>query len=160
MTFQIQECRFQNHRCRVQMTEWGERFDALVERKTADAREAAIAPLVTDRDETGDRLAGIGNAWSRAMFGGLFYVSPSASGVLPATSLVFVQSRDGNTVTPDPASLGGGEADKHLIYEGLSRVAADAVLAGARSIGAARDLDGQLRRHAGDRGREPGGGGV
>ena len=36
--------------------------------------------------------------------------------------------------TADPSSLGGGEADKHLIYEGLSRVAADAVLAGARTI--------------------------
>ena len=31
-------------------------------------------------------------------------------------------------------SLGGGETDKHLIYEGLSRVAADAVLAGAETI--------------------------
>ncbi len=117
------------------MADWEERFDALVERKTAEAREAAIAPLVTDRDETGDRLAGIGNAWSRAMFGGLFYVSPSASGDLPATNLVFVQSRDGNTVTNDPSTLGGGKVDTHLIYEGLSRVAADAVLVGARTIG-------------------------
>ena len=49
-------------------------------------------------------------------------------------SLVFVQSRDGNTVAPDPAALGGGDTDKHLIYEGLSRVAADAVLAGAGSV--------------------------
>ena len=31
-------------------------------------------------------------------------------------------------------ALGGGETDKHLIYEGLSRVAADAVLAGAETI--------------------------
>ncbi|MGH9141976.1 MAG: dihydrofolate reductase family protein [Vicinamibacterales bacterium] len=67
------------------------------------------------------------------MFGGLFYLSPSAAAGLPATSLVFVQSRDGNTVTGDPSSLGGGEADRHLIYEGLSRVAADAVVAGART---------------------------
>ena len=46
-------------------------------------------------------------------------------------SLVFVQSQDGNTGTNNPAELGGGATDKHLIYEGLSRVAADAVLAGA-----------------------------
>jgi riboflavin biosynthesis pyrimidine reductase len=46
-------------------------------------------------------------------------------------SLVFVQSRDGNTVADDPAQLGGGETDTHLIYEGLSRVDVDAVLAGA-----------------------------
>ena len=122
----------------MKSAEWEERFDALVERKTAEAREAAIAPLVTDRDETGGRLAGIGSAWSRAMFGGLFYVSPSASGHLPATNLVFVQSRDGNTVTNDPSTLGGGKVDTHLIYEGLSRVAADAVLVGARTIGGGR----------------------
>ncbi len=134
----MSECRVQNQECRVQIADWEERFDALVERKTAEAREAAIAPLVTDRDETGDRLAGIGNAWSRAMFGGLFYVSPPASGDLPATNLVFVQSRDGNTVTNDPSTLGGGKVDTHLIYEGLSRVAADAVLAGARTIAGGR----------------------
>ena len=41
------------------------------------------------------------------------------------------QSRDGNTDAENPGDLGGGPTDKHLIYEGLSRVAADAVLAGA-----------------------------
>ena len=46
-------------------------------------------------------------------------------------SLVFVQSRDGNTVADNPSTLGGGDTDKHLVYEGLSRVDADAVLAGA-----------------------------
>jgi 5-amino-6-(5-phosphoribosylamino)uracil reductase len=44
---------------------------------------------------------------------------------------VFVQSREGNTVADDPSMLGGGATDKHLIYEGLSRVDADAVLSGA-----------------------------
>jgi riboflavin biosynthesis pyrimidine reductase len=53
---------------------------------------------------------------------------------VPATSLVFVQSKDGNTGAADPSTLGGGITDKHLIYEGLSRVAADAVLAGAETI--------------------------
>ncbi len=51
-----------------------------------------------------------------------------------ALSLVFVQSNNGNTGATDPESLGGGATDKHLIYEGLSRVAADAVLAGARTV--------------------------
>jgi riboflavin biosynthesis pyrimidine reductase len=46
-------------------------------------------------------------------------------------SLVFVQSSDGNTGADNPATLGGGETDLHVVYEGLSRVAADAVLAGA-----------------------------
>ena len=116
------------------MDHWEDRFEALQARRTSEAAAADIAPYVTDRDEAGDRLSVIGNAWSRAMFGGLFPVSPPPSGDLPAMNLVFVQSRDGNTVTDDPSTLGGGEADKHLIYEGLSRVAADAVLAGARTI--------------------------
>jgi riboflavin biosynthesis pyrimidine reductase len=42
-----------------------------------------------------------------------------------------VQSRDGNTGAADPDVLGGGPTDKHLIYEGVSRVASDAVMAGA-----------------------------
>jgi riboflavin biosynthesis pyrimidine reductase len=45
-----------------------------------------------------------------------------------------VQSSDGNTVAADPSALGGGETDKHLVYEGLSRVAADAVMAGAETV--------------------------
>ena len=44
-----------------------------------------------------------------------------------------MQSKDGNTGTNNPEELGGGPLDKHLIYEGLSRVAADAVLAGAKT---------------------------
>jgi 5-amino-6-(5-phosphoribosylamino)uracil reductase len=50
---------------------------------------------------------------------------------MPAVSLVFVQSADGNTVAVDPAALEGGETDKHLVYEGLARVDADGVLVGA-----------------------------
>jgi riboflavin biosynthesis pyrimidine reductase len=45
--------------------------------------------------------------------------------------LCFVQSRDGNTDAPNPEVLGGGPTDQHVIYEGLSRVAADGVMAGA-----------------------------
>lgn len=75
-------------------------------------------------------LVPIENAWTRRLFDGTFYRSrPERE--LPAVSLVFVQSRGGNTVADNPQTLGGGETDKHLIYEGLSRLDADAVLAGA-----------------------------
>ena len=79
-------------------------------------------------------VTGIGNAWSREHFDGPFHVF-AAPPDRPAISLVFVQTRDGNTGAPNPENLGGGPTDKHLIYEGLSRVAADAVLAGASSVG-------------------------
>ena len=76
----------------------------------------------------------IGTPWSRAGFGGQFYVRPLEGTGLPTCSLVFVQSADGNTVAENPASLGGGVTDYHVVYEGLSRVAADAVLAGAGTV--------------------------
>jgi riboflavin biosynthesis pyrimidine reductase len=116
------------------MTDWLARFADYELLKTTEARAAMLEPYATERDDPPDTLSVIGNAWSRAMFGGLFYVSQPPSPDLPAVNLVFVQSRDGNTVATDPSSLGGGDADKHLIYEGLSRVAADAVLSGARTI--------------------------
>ena len=72
----------------------------------------------------------IGNPWTRALFDGDFYRSAS-NGDIPVTNLVFVESREGNTGADDPSTLGGGETDKHLIYEGLARVDADAVFAGA-----------------------------
>jgi riboflavin biosynthesis pyrimidine reductase len=109
-------------------------FEAFVARKEADAARAVVSPFVTDVDGRPADVAVLGNAWSRHMFDGPFYVAPAPSPDLPAMSLVFVQSRDGNTGAADPSSLAGGEADKHLIYEGLSRVAADAVLAGAETV--------------------------
>jgi riboflavin biosynthesis pyrimidine reductase len=118
----------------VQISERPESFDEYELRKESEARSAEIPPLVTERDQAGDAFAVIGNAWSRSMFGGLFYVSPPASLDVPSANLVFVQSREGNTVAHDPASLGGGLADKHVIYEGLSRVAVDGILAGSRTI--------------------------
>jgi riboflavin biosynthesis pyrimidine reductase len=81
-------------------------------------------------DLTRGYFRAIGNAWSRALFDGDFYRS-SRKDDIPVTNLVFVESRDGNTWADNPSMLGGGETDKHLIYEGLSRVDADAVLAGA-----------------------------
>lgn len=91
--------------------------------------------LATLEDRSGAfPVTGIGNAWSREHFDGPFYVHDAPRGY-PAISLVFVQTRDGNTGADNPEDLGGGPTDKHLIYEGLSRVAADGVLAGASSIG-------------------------
>ena len=40
----------------------------------------------------------------------------------------------------NPQTLGGGETDKHLIYEGLARVSADAVLAGSSTVRGGRGL--------------------
>src|SRR5437899_4109901 len=109
-------------------------FEAFVARKTAEAKSAELFPLVTERDDADSSLVAIGNDWTRRMFGGSFYLSPLRDDGLPSTSLVFVRSREGNTVAKDPSALGGGEADKHLIYEGLSRAAADAVLSGAETV--------------------------
>jgi riboflavin biosynthesis pyrimidine reductase len=75
----------------------------------------------------------IGNDWSSHLFDGPFFITPPHEN-RPSCSLVFVESADGNTGASDPESLGGGDTDKHLIYEGLSRVAADAVLAGAETM--------------------------
>lgn len=110
------------------------RFDAFARRKTAEAEAAGVFPFVTEREEAAPDLIAVGNDWTRRLFDGPFYLSPLRGGDLPSTGLVFVQSREGNTVARDPSTLGGGDADKHLIYEGLSRVAADAVLSGAETI--------------------------
>ena len=111
------------------------RFEDLLARRTSEALTASIAPLVTERDRADGPYIPIGNDWSRRLFDGPFYVSPvPPGGDLPSTSLVFVQSREGNTIAADPWALGGGEADKHLIYEGLSRLTADGIMAGARTI--------------------------
>ena len=109
------------------------RFAAYCRRKEAAAQAAAIPGYVTaDLSPHAASLAEYGSDWSRQAFDGGFYRSRAdPRGDLPVTSLVFVQSRDGNTVVPDPSTLGGGATDLHLIYEGLSRVDADAVMAGS-----------------------------
>lgn len=113
---------------------WRARFEALVERKTREAAGASLHRYVTDLEHPPARAAAIGNDWSRRLFDGDFHASPAPTAGRPACSLVFVQSADGNTGASDPSALGGGDTDKHLIYEGLSRVGADAVLAGAETI--------------------------
>src|SRR5262245_39469731 len=98
--------------------------------KTRYAQSARVGSLVTEERRIDSRLVSVGNDWTRRHFDGDFYTS-SPPRDLPAISVVFVQSREGNTAAENPADLGGGDTDLHLIYEGLSRVAADGVLAGA-----------------------------
>jgi riboflavin biosynthesis pyrimidine reductase len=108
------------------------RFEAYCRAKEETALAADIPGYVTVSTHLTGGLAALGNTWSQAMFDGPFYRSAgSRVPGTPSTGLVFVQSRDGNTVAPNPAMLGGGATDLHLVYEGLSRVDADAVLAGA-----------------------------
>ena len=109
-------------------------FEDYCRRKTEAARLASIPGFqsVVAPGTAPPGLVPIGNAWSRAKFDGDFYRSKEdGRRALPAVSLVFVQSADRNTGADDPFRLGGGETDKHLVYEGLSRVDADGVLAGA-----------------------------
>ena len=109
------------------------RFEEYVRRKTEAAVSAHLEGFATVRTPGNtDNLIAVGNAFTRPLFDGWFYRSTVADEAdVPAVSVVFVQSLEGNTGADDPASLGGGDMDKHLIYEGLSRVDADAVLAGA-----------------------------
>jgi riboflavin biosynthesis pyrimidine reductase len=93
-----------------------------------------LPPYRTELENPDANALAIGNAWTIPLFDGRFYLSPPPTPVRPACSLVFVQSSDGNTSADDPSVLGGGSTDAHLIYEGLSRVAADAVLAGAQTV--------------------------
>jgi riboflavin biosynthesis pyrimidine reductase len=109
------------------------RFDAYTRRKTEAAVSARVEGFESVLESAGTHgLSAIGNGFTRRLFDGWFYRSAIAPGSdVPATSVVFVQSLEGNTGADDPGILGGGETDKHLIYEGLSRVDADGVLAGA-----------------------------
>jgi riboflavin biosynthesis pyrimidine reductase len=111
------------------------RFDGFVERKTREAESARIYQLLTEGEGVAAApLATIGNDWTRALYDGGFHL-PDSPQAVPSINLVFVQSSDGNTGAANPGTLGGGPTDLHLIYEGVSRVAADAVLAGAASVG-------------------------
>src|SRR4029450_2884081 len=114
------------------------RFHSLVERKTREAATASIHPLITlEEGPMSGQMPPIGNEWTTRLYGGGFHLfEPPAD--RPCVSLVFVRSRDGHPVLSNPSNLGGGPTDLNLIYEGLSRVPADAVLAGAASA-AGRD---------------------
>jgi len=107
-------------------------FDAFAARKTREAEAARINPLRTLIDRSAAfPLEAIGHDWSIRMYGGPFHIPPPPAADLPVVTLIFVQSAAGNTGAANPSDLGGGDTDKHLLYEGLSRVAVDAVLSGA-----------------------------
>ena len=111
-------------------------FSEFAARKSREAEQAHLPPFSTLEDRSADfDLLAIGNDWSRHLYDGPFHITADRGGDVPLMSLVFVQSRDGNTGAANPDSLGGGPVDKHVIYEGLSRVAADGVLAGSKSVG-------------------------
>jgi riboflavin biosynthesis pyrimidine reductase len=107
-------------------------FAAFAADKARDAASAYISRLNTLDDRSAAfGCVQVGNGWTHEHYDGLFLLPAHARGEVPCVSLCFVQSRDGNTGAADPDILGGGPTDKHLIYEGLSRVAADGVMAGA-----------------------------
>ena len=108
-------------------------FDTFVDRKSRAAAAAELPPYRTELERPLDGMPAIGSPWTERLFDGPFYLSPLPQR-LPACHLVFVQSLDGNTGARNPQTLGGGETDKHLVYEGLARVSADAVLAGSSTV--------------------------
>jgi riboflavin biosynthesis pyrimidine reductase len=115
--------------------DWQRRFDDVCARKTAAADAARFAAVRTLADASAARdLSTVGDHWTRAAFDGPFLESRFPDAGVPSTGVVFVQSRDGNTGTRNPGALGAGAVDEHLIYEGLSRVAADAVVVGAGTL--------------------------
>jgi 5-amino-6-(5-phosphoribosylamino)uracil reductase len=108
------------------------RFETHCKSREAEASRASLPGFYTIEDAAPDHdLGRIGNDWTRPLFDGEFYRVRELPDDRPLVSLVFVQSRNGNTGADDPGTLGGGATDKHLVYEGLSRVDADAVMAGA-----------------------------
>jgi riboflavin biosynthesis pyrimidine reductase len=111
---------------------WRERFAALEARRTRQS-QTTLAPVRTADDRSRSfLLRGVANPWSAAAFDGPFFESLPGPGI--SLGVVFVRSREGNTATRNPAALGAGAVDEHVIYEGLSRVAADAVIAGAGTL--------------------------
>jgi riboflavin biosynthesis pyrimidine reductase len=109
-------------------------FEAFTAHKTRAAAIATIERLSTAFDLSDNLdLLQIGNTWSRLHYGSEFGLVRPRRGKM-AIALVFIQTKDGNTGGSNPSAFGGGATDMHLIYEGLSRVAADAVLAGAGSV--------------------------
>jgi 5-amino-6-(5-phosphoribosylamino)uracil reductase len=108
-------------------------FAAFILRKSSEAAAADLPPYVTEVERPLDGMIPIGSPWTERVFGGQFYLSPLPPR-LPSCHLVFVQSLDGNTGARNPQTLGGGETDKHVVYEGLTRVLADGVLAGSSTV--------------------------
>jgi riboflavin biosynthesis pyrimidine reductase len=119
-----------------EMISWQKVYDKFALSKVSAARSAEIPGFTTIEDNTLSFpwLEGIASPWTNKLYNGPFFSSPSPDPKLPSVNLVFVQSSNGNTGADNPGDLGGGETDKHLMYEGLARVKADAVMAGAETV--------------------------
>jgi hypothetical protein len=89
------------------------RFTDYVVRREKEALAAALPPYQTVLDHAGPDMKRIGNEWTSQLFDGPFYRStqPAQPG-LPVVNLIFVQSREGNTIADHPQLLGGGHTDK------------------------------------------------
>lgn len=112
-----------------------DRFREFARRKTLAAETARFERFATVEDRSASfPVEPIRSDFTTTLLDGPFFQSRIAAGPLPLVNLVFVQSKSGNTEADDPSALGGGETDKHVIYEGLSRVSADAVMGGASTI--------------------------
>lgn len=120
---------------------WDGEYYIFSGRETFRAAEADIPGFITAEDRSAHLAVpfrSVGNKWSQRLFDGPFLMSESRSSVLPAVNLVFVEDTAGNTGAENPGDLGGGQTDHHLIYKGLSRAAADGVLAGANTVRGSR----------------------
>src|SRR6266540_779577 len=129
-------CTVESYLCEERQTmTWNARFEAFVARKQAAAAAARLPGYHTVGSHCpAVDLETVGNGWTSALFDGPFFESPPDDPALPAINTVFVQSADLNTGARNPADLGGGATDTHLIYEGLSRIRADAVMTGATTV--------------------------
>jgi riboflavin biosynthesis pyrimidine reductase len=108
-------------------------FEAFCRDRTSAVDAVTFAPVRTIINRVAHfDLIPAGDAWCQESFDGPFWVTAARD--RPAVGIVFVQSYDGNTGTDDPASLGAGPTDTDLVYEGLSRIAADGVAAGAATL--------------------------
>jgi hypothetical protein len=88
---------------------------------------------ITEFNRATAGLERIGNDWSPASLRRRLLLPPAIDGRVPQTS----SSCNPLTATRSRTTVHArrGQTDKHLIYEGLSQVAADAVLSGANTIG-------------------------
>lgn len=103
-----------------------ESFHAFSEQKTHETFAAQLLPLKTIEDHSANFATDqIGNTWTREYYDGPFHLV-SAGTLLPSVSLVFVQSKEGNTAADNPEELGGGPVDKHLITPIVRKQSLDA----------------------------------
>ena len=108
------------------------RFNQYCRSKEREARDAVLPPYRTVALHLPFGAISVPSATiGHAGFSTAISIEPRAMRTSRSRISSSSQSHDGNTGADDPGTLGGGNTDKHLIYEGLSRVDADAVLAGA-----------------------------